>query len=165
MLNIIIARDGTNVGVSLVGEQIGSYKTFSPYNTFVDINKDQQKILIDTINWAKKTSDRNYTWANHTVLLAAMLLEHSTISYPEAGALPAVQTAFITYVVKLLLDNPEREITIYTVSEYMVRMLQVLVQKKIIKTEDIAIFDQDNCFDVNVYNDSHLHHSFGIMTA
>jgi hypothetical protein len=64
------------------------------------------------------------------------------ISFPETGCIPGVQSFLMCIFVAIHNEDPSRVLKIGTISEYMVRMSQLMVAKGIlVPGEDIKVFD------------------------
>jgi len=144
-LTIVVARDGKSEGLSMLAEAPHKFSTFNPYNVYFDPKEVDYASALEDVEWAKRQSKRAFDWPEHLLMLAVMLHSSSidTVSFPEAGVIPGAQSAFMMFVVKLLINNPDRNIKINTVSEYMIRMLQVIIASKMLAPEDVAIYDQE----------------------
>jgi len=65
-----------------------------------------------------------------------------SISFPETGCIPGVQSFLMCIFAAIHKEDPSRVLEIGTTSEYIVRMSQLLVAKKIlIPEEEIRVFD------------------------
>lgn len=154
MINITIARDGKASGLTMLAESPHKFSSFNPYNTFFKYTEDDVDELRMMWKEACEMYGDNYKTYNvpeHLILMMLMMLygkgAYNEVSFPEAGVLPAVQSIFLCFVVVLhnkVLKSKCVDIKINTLSEYMVRMSQLLFARGVITNEDIKIFDQDN---------------------
>jgi hypothetical protein len=151
-ISITIQRDGKAEGLTMLAGPVNSFTTFNPFNTFIEVKESDVDSFNNTLSWVKSVSDRYFHWPQHAILLMIQhsKLDDTTLSFPECGLLPGVQAMMMYYIIKLLLDTPDRKVKIRTVSEYMVRALQLIVASGIFPAEDIEILDQENKDSVEV---------------
>jgi len=152
MINLIISRNGHLEGVSIVPTR----DVHNPYFLFgAECTKENQIALQTHIDRAKdiyatcmsNSSPKEFggTIPEYTVRTLLLWLEihfSTAISYPEVGCIPRIQSLLMCLVVAIneTLED-EHKLTVFTTSEYMVRMAQLIVANDILSTDQIQIGD------------------------
>jgi len=71
-------------------------------------------------------------------------VKYGSLSYPEIGCIPGIQSFLMCIFAAMQRVHPERDYKIITTSEYIVRCSQLLVAHKVLdKDTDIQVFDTD----------------------
>jgi hypothetical protein len=148
-LTVTVQRDGKSAGLTMLAESPTRFGTFNPYNTFFDPKELDVDGFKNTMCWAKENSGAQHEWPQHGLLLMAQWFTSPQIelSFPECGTLPAVQKAMMYFIAKTVADNPSLVVRIRTLSEYMIRALQVVVARGVLNANEVTILDQDNSFN------------------
>lgn len=150
MIKIIVQRNGEVFGASIIATKDA---ILNPYFLFgEECKEDNQERLQGYMNEALDLYDKvrgksaskggvmpEYTL--RTILLWQHVNFNAPISYPEIGCIPGIQSFLMVLFAVMNKHNPEKELVIHTISEYMVRMSQLLVVHDIINKEDIQIYD------------------------
>lgn len=149
MIKLIASRNGMLEGVSLVPTK----DVHNPYFLFgAETHKENQELLAVHFSNAEVIHNKMHRGNMGGVIpeytIRALLLwqdlNYPTLSYPEIGCIPGVQSRIMCIIASVALANPDKEIKIITTSEYMFRTSQLLVLSKILKPTDIVLYDTES---------------------
>jgi hypothetical protein len=148
MIKITISRNGMLAGSSIIPTK----DVHNPYFLFgAECTEENQALLDQHLQDAKTLYRKVYGKSNmggvipeftlRTLLLWQDMRFNDPISYPETACIPGVQSFLMCLFVVMQRANPDKDLEIITVSEYMVRMSQLLVTSGELSVDDIEIFD------------------------
>lgn len=139
MLTFCITRNGELHGCSIIPTR----GVHNPYFLFgCEITEENLTILKNVLSWARGYRNPTSTLPEYTIRLLLLFIDSKgkiPISYPEAGVMNDSQSLLALVFIKL--HELFGDITIYTVSECMIRYMQYAVKRGIIKSEQIEIYD------------------------
>lgn len=149
MIKMTISRNGMLEGTSIIPTK----NVHNPYFLFgSECAEENQMLLSKRIDEAKKLYKKvrkgeklggvipEYTL--RTLLLWQIMDFNGPISYPETACIAGVQSFIMCLFVVMQRANPDTNFEIITISEYMVRMLQLLVASGELSIDDVEIFDE-----------------------
>lgn len=148
MIKITISRNGMLSGTSII-------PTRNVHNVYFlfgsECTDENQDLLADRMKEANDIYDKvrsNSTkggvipdYSLRTLLLWQHINFKSPISYPETACIPGVQSFLMCLFVAMQRANPDKDLEIITVSEYIVRMSQLLVVAGVLSPDEIEIYD------------------------
>lgn len=150
MITLIISRTGMIEGTSI----IPTANILNPYFLFgAECTEDNQLILRAHMDkaeeiWtlARKGAPKGGQIPDYTLrtLLLWQDVKYGSLSYPEIGCIPGIQSFLMCIFASMQRAHPERDYKIITTSEYIVRCSQLLVGLKVLDGDkDIQVFDTD----------------------
>ena len=149
MIKITVSRNGMLAGTSIIPTQnvhnvyflFGS-ECSEENQAELGLRLDEAKAMHKRVQPSVKTMGGVMPeYILRTLLLWQSFQFRGPISYPEAGCIPGVQSFMMCLFVVMQRAYPDADLEIITVSEYMVRMSQLLVAAKELSPDEIQIFD------------------------
>lgn len=147
MIKLTISRNGMLAGTSIIPTR----DVHNPYFLFgSELAEDNQAKLGEYITQAKELYAKVHSpsmggvipeFTLRTILLWQSMHYNGPLAYPETACIPGVQSFLMCLFTIIQRANPDADIEIITVSEYMVRMSQLLISSGELSADSIQVFD------------------------
>lgn len=148
MIKITVSRNGMLKGTSIVPTR-DVHNVYFLFGT--ECSEDNQELFSKRMDEAnalyKKVRGTDHKggvmpeYCLRTLLLWQHLNFNTAISYPETALIPGVQSYLMCLFVVMQRANPDKDLEIITVSEYIIRMGQLLVAAGEIASDEVQVYD------------------------